>query len=214
MKQLISIVLIFIMVFPVLIFACTSSVYAFGGLELNSTFARILESLLALFFLDKLFNSDSKEAMSDNKEDLNQNSKLDWKRKKISNLTINEEKMLELINEARQKKDLAPLQIDYRLVKIAREKCRDMIRNDYFSHQSPTYGSPFNMFKTMGINYYLAGENIAGAPEVKSAHQELMGSKKHRENILDSNYTHVGLGIIAGGRYGKMYAQEFVDLKK
>ena len=89
-----------------------------------------------------------------------------------------------------------------------------MIRNDYFSHQSPTYGSPFNMFKTLGINYYLAGENIAGAAEVELAHQELMSSKKHKENILDPNFTHLGIGIIAGGPYGKMYAQEFADLKK
>ncbi|MGM0501929.1 MAG: CAP domain-containing protein [Bacillota bacterium] len=212
MKQVISVILIFLLIFPVLIFAFSSSVYAFGGLDLSSTFAKIIEGLLALFFLDKIFNPEVKDVGTDRQE--NNSSNLDWKTREVERLTAAENKMLNLINQARTKNKLQPLKINYNLVKIAREKSRDMIKNDYFAHHSPTYGSPFNMFETLGINYYLAGENIAGAAEVESAHQELMNSKDHRDNILDPSFTDVGVGIIKGGPYGQMYTQEFADLKK
>lgn len=119
--------------------------------------------------------------------------------------------MVKLVNEERAKVGLAPLVIDSRLVELARKKSADMIKNGYFSHISPTYGSPFDMMKAAGISYRMAGENIAGAPSVDRAHVALMNSPGHRANILNPNFTHIGIGIVDGGPYGKMFTQMFVQ---
>jgi len=84
-----------------------------------------------------------------------------------------------------------------------------MIDKGYFSHNSPTYGSPFDMMKKYGVQYSYAGENLAGASTVSSAHTNLMNSSGHRANILKSNYTKVGIGVVSGGPYGKMFVQMF-----
>jgi uncharacterized YkwD family protein len=117
--------------------------------------------------------------------------------------------MFDLVNQERSKSGLKPLQIDMSLVKLARMKAQDMIDNNYFSHTSPTYGSPFDMMKAAGVQYRYAGENLAGAPTVDAAHTNLMNSSGHRANILNSNYTKVGIGVVSGGPYGKMFVQMF-----
>lgn len=128
----------------------------------------------------------------------------------VQGLTADEQKMFNLINQERASQGLKPLQIDLTLVKLARLKSQDMIDKNYFSHQSPTYGSPFDMMKAYGVSYRWAGENLAGAPTVESAHRNLMNSPGHRANILKSEFTHVGIGIIDGGPYGKMFTQMFI----
>jgi len=125
-------------------------------------------------------------------------------------LSADEMQMLQLVNEERQKAGLQPLQIHEGLVDLARLKSEDMISLGYFSHQSPTYGSPFEMITGAGITYRTAGENIAGAPTVDRAHQALMNSAGHRANILNANFTHIGIGIVDGGPYGKMFTQMFI----
>ena len=119
--------------------------------------------------------------------------------------------MLDLVNQERTSRGIAPLVADPALERVARLKAQDMIDNGYFDHTSPTYGSPFDMMKAAGINYGYAGENLAGAPSVDSAHQNLMNSPGHKANILNTNYTHVGIGVVDGGPYGKMFVQEFTD---
>ena len=96
------------------------------------------------------------------------------------------------------------------LTRLARLKSQDMINLNYFAHQSPTYGSPFDMMKAAGVTYRYAGENLAGAPTVEQAHTGLMNSPGHRANILNPNFTHIGIGAITGGRYGMMFTQMFV----
>lgn len=128
-------------------------------------------------------------------------------------LSVDEEEMLRSVNEERRKAGLQPLQIHEGLVGLARQKSEDMIKLGYFSHQSPTYGSPFDMITGAGITYYTAGENIAGAPTVARAHQSLMESPGHRANILHESFTHVGIGIVDGGPYGKMFTQIFIGLR-
>ncbi|NLP36286.1 MAG: LysM peptidoglycan-binding domain-containing protein [Firmicutes bacterium] len=128
----------------------------------------------------------------------------------VPGLNEAEQKMLDLVNAERSKAGLAPLKIDMELVRLARLKSQDMIDLNYFSHQSPTYGSPFDMMKAAGITYRLAGENLAGAPTVERAHTGLMNSSGHRANILNPNYTHIGIGAVSGGRYGMMFTQMFV----
>lgn len=125
-------------------------------------------------------------------------------------LTANEQQMLNLVNQERSKNGVKPLQIDNTVESLSRMKAQDMIDKNYFSHQSPTYGSPFDMLKKYNVKYLYAGENIAGNADVAAAHKSLMNSPGHRKNILNGNFTHVGIGIKNGGMYGKMYVQMFI----
>lgn len=125
-------------------------------------------------------------------------------------LTAAEQQMLNLVNQERRKAGIPPLKADMQLTKLARLKSQDMINRHYFSHQSPTYGSPFQMLKRFGIRYRTAGENIAGNPSVQGAHAALMRSPGHRANILNRRFTHVGIGIKRGGPYGMMFTQLFI----
>lgn len=124
-------------------------------------------------------------------------------------LTADERQMLDLINEVRGEVGLPALQADLALTKVARLKSQDMIDHNYFSHQSPTYGSPFDMMKRFGITYRTAGENLAGNQTVERAHAALMNSPGHRANILGQSFTQIGIGIVKGGRYGMMFTQLF-----
>lgn len=129
-------------------------------------------------------------------------------------LTAQEQEMLKLINEARAQNNAPPLQADMQATNVARIKAQDMIDNNYFSHNSPKYGSPFDMLKTFGISYVTAGENIAGNQTVQAAHNALMNSPGHRKNILNPEFTHIGLGIKSGGTYGNMFSQMFLGKPK
>jgi len=124
-------------------------------------------------------------------------------------LTAQEQQMLDLVNQEREKQGLPALKADPELTKVARVKAKDMIDNNYFDHNSPTYGSPFDMMKKFGVEYNTAGENLAGNSSVDGAHTSLMNSQGHRENILKSEYTSVGIGVVDGGQYGKMFVQMF-----
>ncbi len=132
----------------------------------------------------------------------------------VASLTADEKEMIRLVNEARTQNKVPVLTIDMELTNVARIKAQDMIDNNYFSHNSPTYGSPFDMLKDFGIRYVRAGENIAGNRDVQSAHNSLMNSPGHRKNILSEEYTHVGIGIKNGGSYGKMFCQMFISKPK
>lgn len=120
-----------------------------------------------------------------------------------------EQQMLDSVNKERESAGLSPLKADPELAEVARVKAQDMIDNNYFDHNSPTYGSPFQMMDQFGIEYRTAGENLAGNQTVEAAHQALMNSQGHRENILKADYTNVGIGIVDGGPYGKMFVQMF-----
>lgn len=124
-------------------------------------------------------------------------------------LEADEQRMLDMVNSARAKSGLKLLSVDMDLSRLARKKGRDMIDKNYFDHNSPTYGSPFDMMRAAGLNYRYAGENLAGAPSVDTAHTSLMNSPGHRANILNPNYTRAGIGVVSGGRYGKMFVQMF-----
>ncbi len=124
-------------------------------------------------------------------------------------LTAMEQGMVDLVNQERAKLGLKPLAVDMRLVELARKKSQDMIDKGYFSHTSPTYGSPFDMMNKAGITYHIAGENLAGAPTLEMAHKGLMESDGHRRNILNTQYDHIGIGVVKGGPYGYMFTQMF-----
>jgi len=120
-----------------------------------------------------------------------------------------ERRMAELINAERAKLGLAPLALDAQLSRVARIKSAEMAERNYFSHQSPVYGSPFEMMRSFGIPFRTAGENIACNRTVEAAHQSLMASQGHRENILNRAFDRVGIGIVDGGPCGKLFTQMF-----
>lgn len=126
-----------------------------------------------------------------------------------SGLTANEQRMLSLVNSERAKYGLSPLVANLKLTQVARLKAKDMIEKGYFSHTSPTYGSPFDMMRQFGITYRTAGENLAGAPGVDTAHTNLMNSPGHRANILNGSFKEVGIGILSGSQYGMIFVQMF-----
>ncbi len=113
-------------------------------------------------------------------------------------ISAEEKKLFDLINQERQKAGVSPLQIDEKVFKAARIKSQDMNDKSYFSHTSPTFGSSTTLLKNEGVSYRYFGENIAKNYSVESAHNSLMNSDGHRKNILNPNYTHVGIGIVNG----------------
>ncbi|EJQ09222.1 serine protease [Bacillus cereus] len=119
-----------------------------------------------------------------------------------------EQRVVELTNAERTKQGLPALQIDTELSKVARIKSEDMQKNNYFDHNSPTYGSPFDMMKKFGISYKSAGENIAqGQRTPEEVVQAWMNSAGHRANILNSGFTHIGVGYVESGNY---WTQQFI----
>ncbi len=126
-------------------------------------------------------------------------------------LTDSESEMLALLNADREKADQPPLAIDATLTKLARKKSQDMVDNDYFSHTSPRYGTPFDMLTDDNVNYSYAGENIAANRSVSGAYKTLYDSEGHRTNMLNPNYKKVGIGVVNSPQYGLMLTQIFTD---
>ncbi|HDR7654720.1 MULTISPECIES: CAP domain-containing protein [Bacillus] len=119
-----------------------------------------------------------------------------------------EQRVVELTNAERAKQGLPALKIDTELSKVARVKSEDMQKNNYFDHNSPTYGSPFDMMKKFGISYTSAGENIAqGQRTPEEVVQAWMNSAGHRANILNNGFTHIGVGYVESGNY---WTQQFI----
>ncbi|MBO4896877.1 MAG: LysM peptidoglycan-binding domain-containing protein [Clostridia bacterium] len=120
-----------------------------------------------------------------------------------------ENEVIRLTNEERAKYGLQPLQRDWELCRVARYKSKDMQLNRYFSHQSPVYGTPFEMIKNFGLSYRAAGENIAaGYRTPKAVVNGWMNSSGHRANILNKTYTHIGVGFAKDGYY---WTQMFIS---
>ncbi len=117
-------------------------------------------------------------------------------------VTSYEQEVIKLVNEIRTENGLKPLTYDWQLGRVARYKSQDMKDNKYFAHNSPVYGTPFQMMKSFGISYRTAGENIArGYSTPKAVVDGWMNSSGHRANILNSSFTHIGVGYVADGRY-------------
>lgn len=127
-----------------------------------------------------------------------------------SNMNSDEKEVFDLINKQRTNNGLAALKNDSKVQRVARIKAQDMVDNNYFSHTSPTYGSPFDMLKSFKISYKTAGENIAGNSSNSSAVTAWMNSSGHKANILNSNFNYTGIGVVSSPKYGKMYVQLFI----
>ena len=127
-----------------------------------------------------------------------------------SGLTTDELEVFNLINKQRTKNGLSALKIDSEVQNVARIKAQDMVNNNYFSHTSPTYGSPFDMLNSFKVSYKTAGENIAGNSSNSAAVTAWMNSSGHKANILNSSFNYTGIGVVKGSKYGKIYVQMFI----
>ena len=121
------------------------------------------------------------------------------------------EAVLKLVNQERQKAGVPALTLSNELTSIANTKAKDMADKNYFSHDSPTYGSPFDMLNHFGVSFSYAGENIAaGQKTAEEVMNGWMNSSGHKANILNKNYTQLGVGYTQGGQYGTEWVQLFI----
>ncbi|MDK2585404.1 CAP domain-containing protein [Romboutsia sedimentorum] len=127
------------------------------------------------------------------------------------NFSAFQKEVTDLVNVERTNRGLKPLTLDSQISNVATKKSQDMIDKNYFDHNSPTYGSPFDMMKQFGISYKSAGENIAmGQNNPKEVVNAWMNSKGHRENILNTNFTNIGVGIAKNSNGSIYWTQMFV----
>ena len=148
-------------------------------------------------------NSSNSNNSSNNNSSSNSNST-------TKAMTTDEKEVFDLINNQRTQNGLSALKLDTETLRVARIKAQDMVDNNYFSHNSPTYGSPFQMLNSFKISYKTAGENIAGNSSNSSAVTAWMNSSGHRANILNSSFNYTGVGVVKSSKYGKVYVQMFL----
>ncbi len=120
-------------------------------------------------------------------------------------ISSDERLAIDLLNKDREKHGLPRLTADARLSQVARKHAEDMVRNNYFSHTNQKGQSPFDRMKADGISYRAAAENIAYNNSIAAMQVAWMNSSGHRANILNAQYTHVGLGLYTapnGSIYG------------
>jgi len=113
-----------------------------------------------------------------------------------------EAEVIRLVNDIRKQNGLSPLTANWELSRVARYKSQDMVDNRYFAHNSPTYGTPFEMMRAFGLSFRTAGENIAyGYATPQKVVDGWMNSSGHRANILNASYKQIGVGYVAKGNY-------------
>lgn len=122
----------------------------------------------------------------------------------INDVKSLESEVIRLVNVERSKNGLGPLTQNWELSRVARYKSQDMMNKGYFSHTSPTYGSPFRMMESFGIRFSAAGENIAkGQRTPAEVMRDWMNSPGHKANILNGSYQQIGVGVAkdSSGRF-------------
>lgn len=125
-------------------------------------------------------------------------------------LSADEQEVFNLINQQRANNGLSSLKVDAEVQRVAKIKAQDMVDNGYFAHNSPTYGSPFDMLNSFKVSYKTAAENIAGNSGNSAAVTAWMNSPGHKANILNGSYNYTGIGIVSSPTYGKIYVQMFI----
>jgi len=122
-----------------------------------------------------------------------------------------EARMLELVNSERKQVGAKQLSVDLAIVPVARAHSRDMFERKYFAHQNPEGKNVGDRMQEGKVKFTLAGENLAFAPDVETAHTGLMDSPGHKRNILEPEFGRIGIGVINGGECGMMFTQNFAD---
>jgi len=129
----------------------------------------------------------------------------------IDDVKALEDEVIKLVNAERAKNGLGALKANWQLSRVARYKSQDMVNKGYFSHTSPTYGSPFNMMESFGLKFSAAGENIAyGQRTPQEVMNAWMNSPGHRSNILNPSYTEIGVGLAKTKNGVSYWTQMFI----
>lgn len=127
-------------------------------------------------------------------------------------LSEEEKEVLYYINNYRKENGLEELKPFSSLQAIAKIKAEDLVDNNYFAHTSSTLGTPFEMLQSNGVEYEVAGENLAGNINAIKAVEAWINSPSHKENILDKDYQYTGICVIDSPVYGKMFVQIFIGI--
>lgn len=120
-----------------------------------------------------------------------------------ANPSPDQRKMLDLLNRERHAEGLQALQWDQHLAQSAHTHALLMVAQNDLSHQLPGEADLSIRVGITGLRFTATAENLALAPTVDSAHDGLMKSKHHRENIMNGEYNSVGIAIVPGG--GELY---------
>lgn len=163
--------------------------------------------------LDKVFGPITKQGLTFLTVNPEEKGSVDlhFKQDQLTVDYTGEQQMLNLVNNERAKAGVSPLVWDDGLAGVARAHSEDMFKRGYFSHYSPEGKDVGDRLNAAGISYTYAGENLALAPNIQSAHDGLMNSPGHRRNILDPAFHKIGIGALNGGIYGEMITQVFIE---
>lgn len=160
-------------------------------------------------------NNKSEEEINTDDNNLNDNSTtqevISEEFANSEELTKDEQEFLDLINANREANGLKALEVDPEVQNVARLKAKDLVDNNYFAHNSETYGDIQNMLNTFEISYTSAGENIAGDSSLAKAVEAWMNSENHKVNILSENYNYTGIAIEESKDYGKIFVEVFIQ---
>jgi len=161
-------------------------------------------------------NTDYNQAESSTQKQPAENSQTETKQTansstKSSNSSY-EQRVVQLVNVEREKNGLNPLVLDSSISNVARAKSKDMADNNYFAHQSPTYGSAGDMLRNFGINWSAWGENIAsGQNTPEQVVNAWMNSEGHKANILSTNFGKIGVGYVTDSNGTPYWTQMFTN---
>ena len=165
-------------------------------MKVNEVFGGVIEDALTFYTI----KPESREVVE-----------LTVTKRELSIDELSETEMFKLVNKDRKEMGVAELIWDVRLVPVARAHATDMWERSYFGHISPEGEDIGGRLEKAGVNFFVAGENLALAPTLQTAHIGLMNSQGHRENILSRDFNRMGIGVIDNGVYGKMFVQIFID---
>jgi len=121
-----------------------------------------------------------------------------------------EKTAFDLLNADRVKNGLKPLKLNSQLSALGGNYAQDMINRNFFAHENPEGQTPFDRMQKAGISYVTAGENIAINSNVNTAEVAFMNSSGHRDNILNTTYTEVGIGVRYDATGSAHVVQEFI----
>jgi hypothetical protein len=111
--------------------------------------------------------------------------------------------VVELTNQKRAESGLASLTVNEKLSAAAQAKGEDMLAKDYWAHVSPEGTQPWKFFGDSGYSYRYAGENLArDFSSAESAVEAWMASPSHRENLLSTKYSEIGIAVVEGDLSG------------
>lgn len=126
---------------------------------------------------------------------------------------FDEQSVVNLVNKDRTERNIAPLAINEKLSRSAKDKAQDMISKNYFAHVSPEGITPWQWFEKNGYDYIFAGENLAiNFTSAEDQQLAWMNSESHKKNILNEKYKEIGVAVVAGNINGKqttITVQEF-----